>query len=91
VEAKVLRTNTTTIIARFFYDHIFTMFNYPFTIVTDQGTHFIKDVICYLIDHFILRHTSSIVYYPQGNGQAKFTNKVLGTLFTKLMNENQND
>ncbi len=67
------------------------MFNYPFTIVTDQGTHFIKDVICYLIDHFILRHTSSIVYYPQGNGQAKFTNKVLGTLFTKLMNENQND
>jgi hypothetical protein len=67
------------------------MFNYPLTIMIDQGTHFINDVSYYLIDHFILKHTSSIVYYPQGNGQAKFTNKVLGTLFTKLMNENQND
>jgi hypothetical protein len=44
-----------------------------------------------LIDHFILKHTSFIVYYPQGNGQAKSTNKVFGTLLTKLVNENYND
>jgi hypothetical protein len=30
-------------------------------------------------------------YYPQGNGQAKSTNKVLGLLFTKLVNENHMD
>jgi hypothetical protein len=54
----------------------------------NQGTHFINNAICYLIDHFIPRHTSSIVHYPQGNGQAKSTNKVFGTLLTKLMNEN---
>ncbi len=28
-------------------------------------------------------------YYLQGNGQAKFTNKVLGTLLTKLVSENK--
>jgi hypothetical protein len=55
------------------------------------GTHFINDGICYLIDHFILKHISSIVYYPQGNGQTKSTNKVFCTLFTKLMNENRKD
>jgi hypothetical protein len=44
-----------------------------------------------LTDHFILRHTSSIAYYLQGNGQAKFTNKVFGTLLTKFVNENMND
>jgi hypothetical protein len=32
---------------------------------------------------------SSITYYPQGNGQVEFTNKVLGTLLTKLVNENR--
>jgi hypothetical protein len=34
---------------------------------------------------------SSTTYYPQGNGQAKFTNKVLGTLLTKLLSENKLD
>jgi hypothetical protein len=59
--------------------------------VTNLGTYFINDVIRYLINHVILRHTNSIVYYPQGNGQAESTNKVFGTLLTKLVNENQND
>jgi len=44
-------------------------FGCPLTIVIDQGTHLINDTIRNLTDHFILRHISSIVYYPQGNGQ----------------------
>jgi hypothetical protein len=61
------------------------------TIVIDQGTHFINDAIQYLTNHFIFRHTSFTIYYPQGNGQAKSINKVFGTLLTKLVNENKND
>ncbi len=91
VETQAFCTNTIIIIARILYEHIFTTFGCPLTIVTDQGTHFINDAIKYLIDHFILRHTNSIVYYPQGNGQAKSTNKVFGILLTKLVNENRND
>jgi hypothetical protein len=49
-----------------------TMFSFdligPITNMTNQGAHLINDAICYLSNHFILRHTSSIVYYPQGNG-----------------------
>jgi hypothetical protein len=66
-------------------------FGCSLTIVIDQGTHFINDVIKYLTDHSILRHTNSIVYYPQGNGQAESTHKVFGTLLTKLVIENKND
>jgi hypothetical protein len=58
--------------------------------MTNQGTHFINDDIHYIIDHFILRHTSSTVYYPLGNGQVEST-KVFGILLAKLVNENQND
>ncbi len=91
VETQAFCTNTIIIIAKFLYEHIFTTFGCPLTIVINQGTHFINDAIKYLIDHFILRHTNSIVYYPQGNGQAKSTNKVFGILLTKLVNENRND
>ncbi len=91
MEARALHTNTSTITVKFLYDHILIQFGCPFIIVTNQGTHFINDVIRYLTDHFILRHISSIVYYPQGNGQAKSTHKVFGTLFMKLVKENWND
>jgi hypothetical protein len=49
--------------------------------------HFINDVICYLINHFILIHFSFTIYYLEGSRQAKSTNKVFGTLLTKLVNE----
>ncbi len=91
VEVKALCTNTIVVIAKFLYDHIFTWFVCPLTIVIDQGTHFINNVLHYLLDHFILRHISSIVYYPQGNEQAKFINNFFGILFTKPVNENWND
>jgi len=38
-----------------------------------------------------MKHVNSITYYLQGNGQAKSTNKVLGTLLTKLVSENKID
>jgi hypothetical protein len=75
----------------FLYDHNLTWFNCPFTIATYQGTHFINDVTHYLTNHFILKHSSFIVYYPQGNGQVKYTNKNFNTLLTKLVNGNHND
>jgi hypothetical protein len=91
VEAWAFHINTATITVKFLYEHIFMKFGCPLTIMIDQGTHFINDAIKYLTDHFIFRHTSSTIYYPQWNGQAKSTNKVFGTLLTKLVNENMND
>ncbi len=35
----------------------------------------------------LVKHVRSTTYYPQGNGQAKFTNKVISKLLTKLTNE----
>jgi hypothetical protein len=39
----------------------------------------------------MLKHVSSTTYYPQGNGQAESTNKVIGRLLTKLVNEKKID
>jgi hypothetical protein len=74
VEARVLCTNTTTIIAMFLYDHILTWFGCPSTIVISHA-HLINDLICYLTNHFILRRINSTIYYPQGNGQVDLLTK----------------
>jgi hypothetical protein len=85
VEAWTFYANTIPVTTKFVYEHILTRFGCPFTIVTNQGTHFNNDVIKYFTNHFILRHTSFIFYYPQGNGQVESTNKVFGTLLTKWL------
>lgn len=46
------------------YKHIYTWFGCSLTIVIDQGTHLINDVIRYLINHFILKHMNYIVIIP---------------------------
>jgi hypothetical protein len=91
VEVRALHTNITIITTKFLYELIVTRFGCPLTVVANQGTHFINDAIKYLTHHFILRHTGSNVYYPLRNGQVESTNKVFGTLLTKLVNENRND
>jgi hypothetical protein len=88
VETRALKTNITTITTMFLYECILTKFGCPLIIVVNQGVHFINDAIKYLTNHFLMKHVSSTTYYPQGNGQAKFTSKVLGTLLSKLVNEN---
>jgi len=67
---KALCSNIVVVTTKFIYDHIRTWFGCPLIVVIDQGTHFINDVIHYLINHFILIHTSSTIYYPYGNKQA---------------------
>ncbi len=85
VEAQTLHTNSVTIIVKFLYKHIIARFGCPFTILGDQGTHFINNAIKYLTDHFFIKHTSSTIYYPQGNGHVKSTNKVFGISLTKWL------
>ena len=38
----------------------------------------------YLLEDFMVVHKNSAPYHPQANGQAKSTNKILGTVLTRL-------
>jgi hypothetical protein len=48
VEVKALKTYTIIIITKFLYEYILTRFGCPFTIIIDQGVHFINDIIKHL-------------------------------------------
>jgi hypothetical protein len=78
VEVRTLKINTIVVTFKILYECILIEFGCPLIIVTDKKVHFINDAIKYLTNHFLLEHVSSTTYYPQGNRQAEFTNKVVG-------------
>lgn len=87
-ETKALINNIVATIARFFYEHIITRFDYLLELISDQEGHFINETIENLTVEFMINHKKATTYYHQGNGQAKNTNKVLEGILRKIINSN---
>ena len=85
VEAKATQKNDAQTIACFLYEYVFTRYGLPIEIVSDIGTHFINEVIHYLLDEFMVIHKKSAPYHPQANGQAESLNKILCIVLTKIV------
>ena len=56
VEAKVAVKNDAQTIAKFLYKNVFTHYELPIEIVSDQGVHFINEVIEFLLAEFMVIH-----------------------------------
>jgi transposase InsO family protein len=91
MEARALRTKIAAITTKFMYEEILSKFGCPLTLISDHGNHFLNDAIEYLVEHFLLQHCISTTYYPQGREQAESTNKIIGHVLVKLVNEHQTD
>ncbi|MCO5577321.1 hypothetical protein L7F22_031149 [Adiantum nelumboides] len=88
-EAMASTKNDAHTTAKFLYENIFVRFGLPIEIVSDQGTHFINEVIRVLLGEFLVTHRRSAPYHPQANDQAESTNKVLCTALTKVVEGNR--
>ena len=91
VEAKATVKNDARTTAKFWYKNVFTRYGLPIEIVSDQGVHFINEVIEFLLAQFMVLHQRSAPYHPQANGQAESTNKTLYTALTKVVSDNRTD
>lgn len=63
LEAITLQMNTIVVTTKVILECIFTQFGNPLTLLTEEGVHFISDVIKHLTKHFQLKHTISTTYY----------------------------
>ena len=90
-EAKALRGNTSLEVAKFIYQNIMTRFGCPVEIVSDQGKHFLNNVMKELTSKHLIIHKKSSVYHPQCNGQAESTNKILVKTLKKIVQTNKRD
>lgn len=52
------------ITAKFFYDQVFTRYGLSIEIVSDQGVHFINEVIKFLLEEFMVAHRKIAPYHP---------------------------
>ena len=77
VEAKATTKSNARATTCFLYECVFTQYGLPIEIVSDRGTHFINEVVQYLLEEFMIVHKKSAPYHPQANGQAESTNKIL--------------
>ena len=91
VEAKAMVRNDARAIAKFLYEYVFTRYGLPIEIVSDQGVHFVNEVIEFLLTEFMVIHRKSAPYHPQANGQAESTNKTLCSTLAKVVESNHLD
>ena len=91
MEAKATPKNDARTTACFLYEYVFTRYGLPIEVISDRGTHFINEVIHYLLDEFMVIHRKSAPYHPQANGQAESTNKILCTVLTKIEERSRTD
>jgi hypothetical protein len=85
VEAIPLRKATGAAVANFIREHIITRFGIPHKIISDNGTPFVNKDVREVLEHYRVKHRRSTPYYPQGNGQAKATNRMLLRILSKMV------
>ena len=91
VEAKPLRDNTAASKTKNLYEFIWCLYGYLIELISDQGGHFLGQVIESLTTFYAALHKRSTQYYPQANGLAESTNKTLQNILRKIINENRMD
>ncbi|MCO5554464.1 hypothetical protein L7F22_007993 [Adiantum nelumboides] len=90
-KAKASRKADAITTAKFLFENIIAQFGCPFEIVSDNGTHFINEIIKGLTSNFMISHHKSTPYYPQANGQPESTNKILISVLTKTVEAHRTD
>ncbi|KAM2196928.1 hypothetical protein PS2_000459 [Malus domestica] len=87
VKAKSYAELTSTEVCDFVEEHIVTRFGIPETIITDNGTIFTAERFKEYTASLKIRLEQSTPYYPQANGQAEASNKVLISILEKIIKE----
>jgi transposase InsO family protein len=76
-EARAIKSANAETVATFIYEEIICRFGAPKKIQSDQGTHFVNEIIKNLTERFRIKHSLSSPYHPQSNGLVERFNKTL--------------
>jgi transposase InsO family protein len=77
VEAEALKHITQNDVRQFIWKNIVTRFGVPRALISDNGTQFKGSTVIKLCQKLGIRQHFSSVGFPQGNGQAEASNKVI--------------
>jgi hypothetical protein len=89
IEAIPTRNATDKVIMEFLEGHIFSRFGCPKKLVTDNAQDFKSNSMIDFCNKYNIKLVHSTPYYPQGNGLAESSNKILIRIIKKLLAENK--
>jgi hypothetical protein len=90
-EAIPLKNMTHREVIQFISEHIIHRFDIPQTLTTDQDLSFMSHQVHDFAESLKIKLLSSLPYYAQANGQAKYSNKLLSNLIKKKNEENHQE
>ena len=77
IEAEAFASITEKEVQRFVWKNIICRHGLPYEIVTDNGSQFISNKFREFCERWRIRLNTSSPRYPQSNGQAEATNKII--------------
>ncbi|KAM1401780.1 hypothetical protein ACFX2F_028885 [Malus domestica] len=85
VEASAVKSITSTVVKNFIETKILHRYGVPETIVTDRGPSFISKEVEEFASKYKIKMIQSSPYYPQSNGQAEASNKILVNIIKRMV------
>ena len=82
-EARALPNAKAASVASFFYEDIICRHGCPKELLTDQGTHFVNELLKAMCKRVGVKHRLSTAYHPQTNGLVERFNKTLCEILAK--------
>ncbi|CAN6547739.1 unnamed protein product [Malus baccata var. baccata] len=85
VEASAVKSITSVVVKNFIETKILHRYGVPETIVTDRGPSFISKEVEEFASQYKIKMIQSSPYYPQSNGQAEASNKILVNIIKRMV------
>ncbi|CAN6712131.1 unnamed protein product [Malus baccata var. baccata] len=85
VEASAVKSITSAAVKNFIETKILHRYGVPETIVTDRGPSFISKEVEEFASKYQIKMIQSSPYYPQSNGQAEASNKILVNIIKRMV------
>jgi hypothetical protein len=91
VEARATVKNDALTAASFLFEEIMMRFGHPLELVSDQGKHFLNDVIHNITSRYSIKHRKTTPYNPKANGLTERANGIIGKILNKMVYAHKTD
>ena len=89
VEVILSKTNDNKVVVKFLKENIFSRFETPRAIISDNGTHFYNQSFETLMWKYAITYKLPIQYHPQISGQIEVSNKQIKLILEKTVSQNR--
>lgn len=86
-----LPINDAKVMVNFLKHNIFSRFGVPRALISDEGTHFLKQLMDNLLRKYNVKHKVSTLYNPQTSGQVEVSNRQIKQILEKTISASRKD